>query len=815
MKLLFFFCCSLLLSTAFPLQANSASSNLCNHTVVVDKAILSGKVIDAATGKPLQGAVIYIHEAKMGVTTNANGDYRTTELPSGKYLVEVSYVGFASFLETIDLQGVTMQNFSLKYAVVENEAVTVTGVVSATITRQSPQPISVVKKADLFKNPSTNIIDALSHLVPGVASLSTGLAISKPVIRGLSYNRIITIHDGIRQEGQQWGDEHGIEVDEYSIQKAEVLKGPASLLYGSDGMGGAIHLVTNTPVERGTIVGNIQAQYNGNNSLWGGNFNLAGHHNNGFNWNVYATAKSAKDYQNKYDGKVLNSRFNEHNWGGYIGLNKSWGYSHLLVSSFNQQVGVVEGTRDTNTGQFLLYSGSPLERIATSADYSSSKMIAPYQGVNHIKIASDNNIALGTGRLAINIGYQKNIRKEFADPLHIDAPELYFDLATFNYNVLYQFKEKNGWRTTIGMNGMDQQNKNLAAEQLIPAYQVFDAGLFTYVKKTFNNKLTLSGGIRGDYRNLTTKALLEEDGSPKFNALHQQYSNWSGSIGMSYAATNALTLKANLSRGFRAPTVSELASNGKHEGTNRYEYGDEKLLSESSLQLDAGIELKAEHLVLMLNVFYNQMNNYIFYSKLTSAAGGDSLVTVEGDDLTAFKFRQAGAQLYGFEAKLDLHPHPLDWLHFSNSFAMVAGRFDAAIDGAQNLPFMPPARWLTELRGDVKKLGKNFNNLYAKIEVDNMFTQQNIFSAYNTETATSGYTLLNIGLGMEVMHQQHKIMSVYAGMNNLLDVAYQNHLSRLKYTDFNQVTGRTGVFNMGRNFTVKVNIPLNFKTTKH
>ncbi len=777
----------------------------------IEKSRLTGKVIDASTGKPLQGAVVFIHELKIGTTTDVDGNFTTSEVPNGKYLVEVSFIGFASFLETININGFTPISFQLKYAVVENEGVTVTGVASATKIKQSPQPITIVKKNILFSNASSGIIESLSHLVPGIASLNTGVAIAKPVIRGLSYNRVITIHDGIRQEGQQWGDEHGIEVDEYSIQKVEVLKGPASLLYGSDGMGGALHLITNTPVAAGEISGNLLAQYNANNQLWGNHLNIAGHLKNGFNWNIYGTNKVAKDYHNKYDAKVLNSRFNEHNFGGYIGFNKSWGYSHLLISNFNQRIGVVDGMRDSATGKFLIYSETQLARIATETELNSSAINTPYQHVQHFKIALDNNIALGSGRLAVNVGYQKNSRKEFANALMPNTPDLHFNLGTINYHVLYQLKENKGWKKSFGVNGMLQQNRNLAEEQLIPAYHLFDIGGFAYVKKSFSNKVTISGGLRYDYRNLQTEGLLESGNVPKFIALQKQYSNWSGSIGLSYNASEWLTFKTNIARGFRAPTVSELSSNGTHEGTNRYELGDQHLTTESSLQFDAGVEINTEHIGFMFNAFYNTINNYIYYSKLASVLGGDSLIDANGTFNTAFKFKQFDATLYGFEAKLDVHPHPFDWLHFSNSFAMVNAQFTNPVEGATYLPFIPPARLLTEIRGNFKHIGKLLNDVYVKFEIDNMFSQQKIFTAYDTETATAGYTLLNIGGGMDFKIKHNKLLSLYISLNNLLDVAYQNHLSRLKYTDVNIPTGRMGVFNMGRNFTVKCNIPLNFK----
>lgn len=777
--------------------------------IVPPKAKLTGKVVDTK-GQPLPGAAIYIHEARTGTVAGMDGQFTTPEVPVGKYLVEISFQGYASLLEVITIAENASQVFTLKETYTEHDAVTVTGVASATKVKQSAQPVSIIKKGDMFRSSSTNIIDALGKLVPGVAGLSTGPAISKPVIRGLGYNRVVTVHDGIRQEGQQWGDEHGIEIDEYSLQRAEVLKGPASLLYGSDAMAGVLHLITNVPVEQGTAKGNLMSAFNSNNGLRALNANLAAHDQSGFNWNVYGTSKSAADYRNKYDGRVFNSRFKENNFGGYLGINKAWGYSHLLISSFNQKLGVVEGARDATTGAFLIFPESPSERIATNDELNSRQFYTPGQNINHFKIASDNNIAVGSGRLALNLGFQRNQRKELGDPDAPAVPELYFDLKTVNYNIQYHAAEKNGWRTAYGVNGMFQQNKNLAEEVLIPEYNQFDAGAFIYTKKTFRQNLTLSGGIRGDYRRVTGKGFMEGT-EVKFTGFSKNFSNFSGSVGLSYNINNDVTLKLNMARGYRAPTVSELASNGVHEGTDRYEFGDTNLKTETSLQFDAGVEVNTEHVSISFNGFYNNIQHYIFYGKLTAAGGGDSLVNVDGTDVTAFKFRQSGASLTGFEMNIDLHPHPLDWLHFENSFSLVMGQFGEPIDGSNRLPFIPSPRLQSELRADFKKAGKGLGNAYFKAEMDNVSRQNRIFTGYNTETVTDGYTLFNIGAGTDVLHKGKTLFSLHIGLNNITDVAYQNHLSRLKYTDTNNATGRTGVFNMGRNFSLKLNVPIGFK----
>lgn len=779
------------------------------NTDIVANSFLSGLVIDAKTGKPLAGASIYLHEAKTGAISDEKGLYKTPIVQSGKYLVEVSFLGYTSILEVLEISENPIRNFSLKETYIENEAVTVTGVASASKVRQSAQPISIIKRNQLLQSSSTNVIEALNKLVLGVASLSTGPAISKPVIRGLGYNRVVTVHDGVRQEGQQWGDEHGIEIDEYSIQKVEVLKGPASLFYGSDAMAGVVHLITNVPVEQRKIKGNLLGTFIDNNGMYGFSGNLAGHLKNGFNWNFYATKKSAADYQNQYDGKVFNSRFFENNYGGYIGINKSWGYSHLLISSFNQKLGVVEGTRDAASGQFLVYSETPYERVVKQSELESRDLFTPYQYITHFKLASDNNFSLGNDRLAVNIGFQRNQRRELGDPIAANIPDLHFDLQTINYNLQYNKAEKNGWKTSIGVTGMYQENRNLAAKVLIPAYNQFDIGGFVYSKKTFNNNLTISGGFRADTRQVIGKEY-KEAGAIKFDAFNKSFSNLSGSIGMGYSASEAVTIKLNIARGYRAPSVSELASNGAHEGTNRYEYGDKNLRSETSFQADAGVEVNTQHFSLLVNAFYNSIQNYIFYSRLESKAGGDSLVNVGGTNLEAFKFKQSNATLVGFEIKFDIHPHPLDWLHFENSFSFVAGHFAESYEGSNRLPFIPAPRLQTELRADIKKVGIFFKNGYCKIELDNVNTQHRVFTAYNTETITEGYSLVNIGIGTEFTHKGKSLFSVNLAVNNIADVAYQNHLSRLKYTDVNAVTGRIGVFNMGRNLSLKINVPLEF-----
>lgn len=757
-------------------------------------------------GKALSNVTIMIHELKIALVTNNNGEVTQNKIPSGKYLLEATYLGFSNYSELITIQRDTSINIILNEAVADHGDITVTGVATAQKVKQSAQAVSIVKRQDLLQNSFTNLIEGLSKKTPGLNFISTGPAIAKPIIRGLGYNRLSVINDGIKQEGQQWGDEHGIEIDDNSVQKAEIITGPASLMYGSDALGGVINIITNSPVFKNTLKGNIGYMFLDNNGLQNINANIAAHLNNGFNFNLYGTLKSAKDYTNKYDGRVLNSRYKEKNFGGYLGINKNWGYSHLVFSSFAQQAAIIEGERDAISGKFLMYAGTVDEHEATTDELNSRYMFTPFQKINHIKIASDNNFILPKGRLTVNIGYQNNLRKEIGNYLNTSIPDLFFDLKTYNYNVQYHLPVKNNFKTSIGVNGMYQTNENKAEEVLIPEYNLFDVGMFIFSQKTVK-KTTFTGGLRFDNRQLNTKSLLE-DTDERFRAINKSFANVTGSFGLAYEANKELTLKLNLAKGFRAPTVAELSSNGVHEGTDRYEFGDNQLKSENSLQLDAGLSYSSEHISIDVSAFYNNINNYIYYRKLSAVVGGDSLIINPDGTFTAFKFGQSNATLYGFETKIDIHPHPIHWLHFENSFSMVVGQFANAIENTKNLPFIPAPILKNELRADIKKLNKNFSNGYIKFEVENVFTQKRIFTAYNTETITNGYSLINFGLGADVQSKSKKICSIYFSANNITDVAYQSHLSRLKYTAINNLTNRMGVYNMGKNFSFKIIIPI-------
>ena len=767
-------------------------------------ASLRGIILNGLNQEALPGASVYIPDLRRGTMADSNGKFNLKDVPVGNHLIEISFSGFSSLVETILISGETEVTFQLKPTIAENNEVVVTGVSTATSLKKMTTPVVVMRKQEFLQTSSSNIIEALTKK-PGISQMGTGPAVSKPVIRGLGYNRVVVINDGLRQEGQQWGDEHGIEVDEYSIQKVEILKGPASLMYGSDAIAGVINFITNAPISEGNIKANLFANYQTNNQQRGLFGNMAGN-KNGFSFNVYGSLKAAGDYENKYDGKVFNSKFNEKNTGGFIGLNKKWGYSHLVFSSFNQRLGLVEGERD-DLGRFIKYGGTSLEDVVTDADFKSINPFIPFQHIVHQKLVSDNSFYLKTGKLNINAGVQRNQRMEFGNAEDEKEKSLYFDLKTINYNLQYHLNSFHDWKLSFGFSGMNQQNLNKGIEAIIPEYSLNDAGAFIFAQKKYKG-LNISGGMRFDYRYINSSEL-KEGSDVKFNAFKKNYSNVSGSAGFTYEFQKGLLIRFNLARGFRAPNMAELASNGAHEGTNRYEVGNSSLLSEKSFQVDAGVELNTEHLSFGVSLFNNSIKNYIYFSKTASQTGADSMVIVDGVEFYLFRFDQQNANLYGLEVSIDIHPHPLDWLHFENSFSFVRGLLSKPVEGNRNIPFIPAARLLSELRFDLfLKKKSQLQNSYFKIEFDQNFSQMHAFTSFNTETTTPAYSLFNAGMGTDYLRKGKTICSFYLVVTNIFNVAYQSHLNRLKYTAENPVTSRTGIFNMGRNVSFKVNIPL-------
>ena len=673
---------------------------------------------------------------------------------------------------------------------------TVTGVTGDTKLKHATTPVSIISPRLLRATTSTNIIDAIAHQ-PGVSQLTTGGSISKPIIRGLGYNRVVVMSEGVRQEGQQWGDEHGVEVDGSSVGSVEILKGPASLMYGSDAMAGVVILHPQPTLAEGELKGNISTEYQTNNGLFRYSLQMAGNQK-GFVWDARYSDKMAHAYKNKYDDYVPGSQFRERAGRLMLGVNKAWGHSRLVWTAYHLTPSIVEGERDQETGELEHEEGW------TGCQYAKS---LPFQQVKHYKLVWNNSLNLSSGYLKAIIGYQQNRRQEFEESE--DEYELYFKLHTLTYDLRYITNEWNGWKLSTGIGGMYQKSVNEGEEYLIPDYRLFDFGVYATATKAFGDRWTLSGGLRYDHRRLHGDMMPPKLGG----SFTRHFNGLTGSIGAVCNISDHFNLRLNLARGFRTPNMSELASNGVHEGSLRYELGNQQLKAEYSLQADLGLDFTSRFVSAQLAFFANRIDNYIFTHRVTEVIDPDYLTYV---------YTQGDARLLGFEAGVDFHP--VHSVHFSNTFSYVDAQLLHADADTKYLPFTPAPKWSSELKWELFHHSHTtvnhhhttdaahrslLNNLYIAVGLDCYLKQTHIYRADDTETETPGYALLSLSAGTDIQVKGKKVAEFYITADNLLNKAYQNHLSRLKYTDVNVVTGRRGVYNMGRNITFKVVIGIN------
>ncbi|MHB1922704.1 MAG: TonB-dependent receptor [Chitinophagaceae bacterium] len=801
---------------------------------------LSGTIRARKDNQPIIGAEIYIEDLKTGTTSDQHGNYKIINIPDGIYLVSIHSIGFVNLKKLISIRGETTINFILKRGNYQVPEVVVTGNTIASSLQQTAQPILQISNRFLVQNSSTNIIEAISKL-PGVSAITDGQSIAKPVIRGLGYNRVITLSDGISQQGQQWGDEFGIEVDPFSVYQVEILKGPGSLRYGSDAIAGVINLISPKSPPPGVIKGNILNEFQSNNGLIGTMAHLKGNiHGISFSTRIDNTLAHA--YRNKFDGYVLNSQFSNFNWDAAIGIHRKWGYSQLRITHFNLQTGIVDGTRDSLTGAFERqvgadFNGNPIYAKATIQDLKSYTPQLINQDITHHKVVWQNEFSLGKNRLNLNLAWQQNIRKENNDPSQQNISNISYLLNTVNYDINYILGNLHQFNLSIGMNGMYQNSQNRGTLLLIPQYHLWDGGVFIIANKKLD-QFDLSGGIRYDARSFwglddfvdssgNEVPSSSPDAIHRFVGYHSIIQGLSASFGITDQLPGGLYWKTNLAKGFRAPNIAESGSNGIHDGTVVYEIGNPHLRAEESLELDISPGIQTKDFSGEIDFFLTRFDHFIYPRQLLSFMGGDSLnnSTIGFPDAPVFKYTQNRAISTGGEVNLDLHPDLFPWLDWNTTFSTVDIHLENTPDSDKYLPFTPPPKFNSIFTLTIKKLNKTFQQSYFRFGIFHSFKQNHIyrqsqiyaglsgFEAKASEEPGASYTLLNIGLGTDLFNSGKKILSIYIAADNLSNLTYMDYMSRFKYYPVNLAHGldRVGVFNMGINFTLKLILPINLK----
>jgi iron complex outermembrane recepter protein len=707
---------------------------------------LSGRVADS-TGAPLAQVRITVLEANRSTTTDLEGHYSLPGVPTGTYGVSFALVGYAPVVRrvTIGSEDLTL-DVTLRPTLVELPDLQVTASPLATTSLTSPQPTSILSGDEIQTNRSANLGETISSL-PGVRSFSTGSGIGKPVIRGLSSNRVLVLADGQRLETQQWGDEHGPQVEAGEAERIEVIRGPASVLYGSDAIGGVVNVITKPlpdAIGRAPYVGgDLVAAYSTNNDQPDGTLGLEGA-SGGLGFRGAFTGRTSSDVRTPV-GELPNSGGRTLNGSGSVGYRGGWG-----------TVGASYAHRD--------------ERVEIHEDPAEDPTATPFQRIGEDRVHLTSNLAAGASHVDIDLGYERNRRREFEAE---DATDVALGLLsrTYSGDVRLHHAPLGRLGGIVGASWSRNSFEKFGEETLIPDNNYSDVGVYAFEQAELG-RWNLSAGARYDYRRLN----VEDDAELGTVAQRRTYNSVTGNLGVLYRVAEPVALVLNVGRGFRAPTAFDLFSNGVHEGTVRFERGDSTLRNETSINTDVSLRVQTRNLTAEVGAFANYINDFIF----PDPSG-------EFDPESGFQIfdiTQGDARLTGFESALEYHA--TTWLHLRGTADYTRGQ-NRTTD--LPLPFIPPFRATYAVRfenGANGWLGSSYLSLGGE-------TNSKQTRADPEDFAPEGYTLANVGAGASFPVGSRTI-GLDLQLRNAFDKRYASFLSRYK----------TYAFDPGRNFIVRV-----------
>lgn len=711
---------------------------------------LTGRVTDPG-GRPLYQARVTVLEANRTTTTDLEGHFTVSDLPSGTYGVSVSAIGYAPQVRRVTLadEDVTLE-VSLKPSMVELPDLQVTAAPVATTSLTSPQPVSVLGGSDLQSSRSATLGETVSAL-PGVRSLSTGGGVGKPVIRGLSSNRVLVLADGERVESQQWGDEHGPQIEAGEADRIEVIRGPASVLYGSDALGGVINVVSAPlPDALGRdafLGGRAVASYSTNNDQPDGTLAVEGA-SGGLGFRGSFTGRTGGDVRTPA-GELFNSGLWTVNGSGTVGYRGGWG----LVSATYVR-------RD--------------ERVEIHENPAEEPDATPFQRIGDDRMHVSASLPVGASHLDLDVGAGRNRRREFEEE---GATEVALGLLSRTYSADIRLHHAPVGRMAgiVGISGLRNSFEKFGEETLVPDNAYNNLGVYAFEQAELG-RWNLSLGARYDYRRLT----VQDDAELGVTAQRRSYNSVTGNLGALYRVAEPVALVFNLGRGYRAPTAFDLFSNGVHEGTVRFERGDPTLKNETSVNADVAVRVQTSELSAELGGFANYIDNFIFpdpTGELDPESG-----------LQIFDLTQGNARLTGFEAAVEYHA--TEWLHLRGTADYTRGQ-NRSTDSP--LPFIPPFRATYSVKLEGGDQGR-FQHPYLSIGGESNTRQTKLDPE---DFAPAGYTLVNVGAGL-VLPLGARAMALDLQLRNAFDQRYASFLSRYK----------TYAFDAGRNFVVRLSAEL-------
>ena len=605
--------------------------------------------------------------------------------------------------------------------------------------------------------------------VPGISFITTGPGIQKPNIRGLSGNRVVTVFQNIRFENMQWGDEHGLEIHTSGISSIELIKGPMSVLYGSDAIGGVIYISPEKYLKENGLKVDIESLYNTNysgiTSSLGLNTTI-----NKFSLLARASIIDNGDYENA-DGVVENTKFDMADLKFGIGFNSKGFESDLRLNFNSSTIGIPHeehGDHDDHDDD---------DHDDDDHDDEHEEEEESYQELENTVISWRNSLKFNKSELQVTLGLSENLRKEFGhheeeghddhdddhdDDDHDDHEEheegeahIDMQLQTTSLDFKYLFPKSDKFEFILGGSILNQENTNFGEEELIPNAEKQDLGFYG-ISHVHLNKLDLMVGFRGDQRDITT------------NSFNKSYSSFTASFGLKKNLGGSSVLRLNYASGYRAPNLSELFADGVHHGTARYEIGNDRLSVEKTNQIDLSLQTYSDMVTLGIDVFYNFCNNHIFLNPTGSS--------IEG--MPVYNYSQADSNISGIEVMMSGKTN-LDWLTYNTSLEYLSGKLE---DGGY-LPLISPLTFKLDFDLDFNQAGTYEIGLLSK-------ANQNDVSDF--ETSTESYSLVDIS-GSYMLNMANNDLNLFWSVSNLFDKEYVDHLSRLKTLN---------IHDMGRNISV-------------